>query len=81
MDTNSGGSPQRRLRVAITGGTSGLGLALVRELGRRGARVAFVARHRERVESVVSEEPGGVRHRRRHIEQGRHLSARHADPR
>ena len=32
------------LRVAITGGTSGLGLALVRELTGRGARVAFVAR-------------------------------------
>ena len=34
------------LRVAITGGTSGLGLALVRELRDRGARVAFVARNR-----------------------------------
>src|SRR4051794_20411528 len=33
-----------QLRVAITGGTSGLGLALVREFGRRGARVALVAR-------------------------------------
>jgi NAD(P)-dependent dehydrogenase (short-subunit alcohol dehydrogenase family) len=33
-----------KLRVAITGGTSGLGLALVREFRRRGARVAFVAR-------------------------------------
>lgn len=32
------------LRVAITGGTSGLGLALVQEFRRRGARVAFVAR-------------------------------------
>ena len=32
------------LSVAITGGTSGLGLALVREFRRRGARVAFVAR-------------------------------------
>jgi NAD(P)-dependent dehydrogenase (short-subunit alcohol dehydrogenase family) len=37
------------LRVAITGGTSGLGLALVHELHRRGARVALVARHREAV--------------------------------
>ena len=41
------------LRVAITGGTSGLGLALVREFRRRGARVAFVARTRERVEQVA----------------------------
>ena len=46
------------LRVAITGGTSGLGLALVRELTRRGARVAFVARTRERVEHVARENPG-----------------------
>lgn len=40
------------LRVAVTGGTSGLGLALVRELLDRGARVAFVARGRDRVERV-----------------------------
>ena len=46
------------LRVAITGGTSGLGLALVRELLSRGARVAFVARTRARVEQVVRESPG-----------------------
>ena len=46
------------LRVAITGGTSGLGLALVRELRRRGARVAFVARTRERVAQVAQENPG-----------------------
>jgi len=32
------------LRIAVTGGTSGLGLALVRQLAARGARVAFVAR-------------------------------------
>src|SRR5262249_32724126 len=41
------------LRVAITGGTSGLGLALVREWLSRGARVAFVARGRERVGRVA----------------------------
>src|SRR5215217_7744937 len=46
-----------QLRVAITGGTSGLGLALVRELSCRGARVAFIARNRERVERVVRERP------------------------
>jgi NAD(P)-dependent dehydrogenase (short-subunit alcohol dehydrogenase family) len=46
------------VRVAITGGTSGLGLALVRELARRGARVAFLARTRERVEQVIRENPG-----------------------
>ncbi len=43
------------LRVAITGGTSGLGLALVRELTGRGASVAFVARNRERVEQIARE--------------------------
>jgi NAD(P)-dependent dehydrogenase (short-subunit alcohol dehydrogenase family) len=45
-------------RVAITGGTSGLGLALVRELLERGAHVAFVARGRDRVERVAREHPG-----------------------
>src|SRR2546422_9946380 len=41
------------LRVAVTGGTSGLGLALVREWRRRGARVAFVARTPRSVEDVA----------------------------
>jgi NAD(P)-dependent dehydrogenase (short-subunit alcohol dehydrogenase family) len=36
-------------RVAITGGTAGLGLALVQELINRGADVAFVARRAEGV--------------------------------
>jgi len=44
-------------RVAVTGGTSGLGLALVRELARRGAHVAFVARHADGVDRVVRELP------------------------
>jgi NAD(P)-dependent dehydrogenase (short-subunit alcohol dehydrogenase family) len=44
---------RQRRRVAITGGTSGLGLALINELLHRGARVAFVARHREAVEHVA----------------------------
>jgi NAD(P)-dependent dehydrogenase (short-subunit alcohol dehydrogenase family) len=46
------------LRVAVTGGTSGLGLALVRELVRRGADVAFVARTRGQVEMVARDEKG-----------------------
>lgn len=45
------------VRVAITGGTSGLGLALVRLLLDRGARVAFVARNRDNVERVIRERP------------------------
>src|SRR5215510_11839432 len=48
------------LRVAVTGGTSGLGLALVRELTRRGASVAFVARTPERVDEVARAVPGAV---------------------
>jgi NADP-dependent 3-hydroxy acid dehydrogenase YdfG len=47
----------RELRAAITGGTSGLGLALVRELLDRGARVAFVARGRDGVERVEHRYP------------------------
>ncbi len=50
--------PLSGLRVAITGGTSGLGLALVREFLNRGAQVAFVARRREGVERVVREHKG-----------------------
>lgn len=42
-------------RVLITGGTSGLGLALVRELTVRGAHVAFVARTAERVAAIAPE--------------------------
>jgi NAD(P)-dependent dehydrogenase (short-subunit alcohol dehydrogenase family) len=43
------------LRVVITGGTSGLGLALVRHFLERGAHVAFVARHRDQVERVAAQ--------------------------
>src|SRR5215813_563670 len=50
--------PLLGLRVAITGGTSGLGLALVRELHGRGARVAFVARTGDHVERVARDLAG-----------------------
>jgi len=50
----------KNLRIAITGGTSGLGLALVREWHRRGASVAFVARTAADVERVADEVPGTV---------------------
>ena len=56
--TTDSPSPFDGLRVAVTGGTSGLGLALVREFLSRGARVAFVARTRERVERVAREHAG-----------------------
>ena len=44
-------------RVAITGGTAGLGLALVREFLARGADVAFVARGAEGVVRVAQAFP------------------------
>ncbi|SJM30961.1 SDR family NAD(P)-dependent oxidoreductase [Mesorhizobium delmotii] len=43
------------LRVAVTGGTSGLGLALVRQLAEQGASVAFVARTTADVERIADE--------------------------
>jgi NAD(P)-dependent dehydrogenase (short-subunit alcohol dehydrogenase family) len=46
------------LRVAITGGTSGLGLALVQQLAALGARVAFVARDAKCVADVARKHPG-----------------------
>ncbi|RRH94273.1 SDR family oxidoreductase [Mesorhizobium tamadayense] len=52
MQTDNG---LRGIRVAITGGTSGLGLALVRQLTSQGARVAFVARTAANVERVADE--------------------------
>jgi NAD(P)-dependent dehydrogenase (short-subunit alcohol dehydrogenase family) len=46
------------LRVAVTGGTSGLGLALARALHAQGAQLAFVARDAARVARVARELPG-----------------------
>lgn len=48
----------RAPRVLITGGTSGLGLALVHAWHARGAQVAFVARDRRRVEALEAALPG-----------------------
>jgi NAD(P)-dependent dehydrogenase (short-subunit alcohol dehydrogenase family) len=45
----------KQLRVAVTGGTSGLGLALVRLLVGRGARVAFAARTAQTVKQIADE--------------------------
>lgn len=47
-------------RILVTGGTSGLGLALVRAVHARGARVGFVARTASAVESVARALPGSV---------------------
>jgi NAD(P)-dependent dehydrogenase (short-subunit alcohol dehydrogenase family) len=49
---------QSPLRIAITGGTSGLGLALVEALHTLGAAVAFVARDARAVADVASRFPG-----------------------
>ena len=46
------------LRVAVTGGTSGLGLALVHRLHAAGAHVAFAARNANRVQRVAREHEG-----------------------
>ncbi len=50
-----GNSGIHGLRAAVTGGTSGLGLALVRSLASQGAQVAFVARTRDAVERTAAE--------------------------
>jgi NAD(P)-dependent dehydrogenase (short-subunit alcohol dehydrogenase family) len=48
----------KELRVAVTGGTSGLGLALVRRLIGRGTQVAFVARNAKAVAQIAYETGG-----------------------
>lgn len=55
---NASLNPLAGLRVAVTGGTSGLGLALVTQLHRHGAKVAFVARDAQRVAAVAARLPG-----------------------
>jgi NAD(P)-dependent dehydrogenase (short-subunit alcohol dehydrogenase family) len=50
-------NPLAGLRVAVTGGTSGLGLALVRQLLAQGAHVALVARHRQGIDRVLRQHP------------------------
>jgi NAD(P)-dependent dehydrogenase (short-subunit alcohol dehydrogenase family) len=46
------------LNVVVTGGTSGLGLALVRELNGMGAHVAFIARHAEAISATIKANAG-----------------------
>ena len=50
--------PLKGLRVAVTGGTSGLGLALVHEFASAGASVAFVARDRTKIDTTLTDIPG-----------------------
>ena len=56
--TSTNKSTLSGLRVAVTGGTSGLGLALVETLHDRGAAVAFVARQEKRVSEVTRQHVG-----------------------
>jgi NAD(P)-dependent dehydrogenase (short-subunit alcohol dehydrogenase family) len=55
IDSNPSAKP---LRVAITGATSGLGLALAEAFAARGDAVAFVARDPARVRHVAAAIPG-----------------------
>lgn len=48
------------VRVLVTGGTSGLGLAMVRALAGAGATVALTGRTAERVKEAVSGTPGAA---------------------
>lgn len=50
----------RDRRVVVTGGTSGLGLALAKQLAARGASVGVVARGRERVVAIEAESAGRI---------------------
>ncbi|MEM7414807.1 MAG: SDR family NAD(P)-dependent oxidoreductase [Gemmatimonadota bacterium] len=47
----------RQQRVFITGGTSGIGLALAKQLDARGARVAVCGRSEERLAQLVAAHP------------------------
>ncbi len=52
----------RNTRIVITGASSGIGAALARQCGERGATVALVARRKERLDEVAAavEAAGGV---------------------
>ena len=56
--TSTHSSTLNGARIAITGGTSGLGLSLVKALRSRSADVAFVARQEDRVREVAARHPG-----------------------
>ena len=73
--------PFSDLRIAITGGTSGLGLALVHLLHEHGARVAFVARDPRAGRRGRPRSSGHTRHRGRRRVERRHLSDGAADSR
>src|SRR5690242_6271940 len=51
-------APLAHRRIAVTGGTSGLGRALVEALTAQGARVAFVARGADGVDRLTRRQSG-----------------------
>ena len=53
-------APLRSTRILVTGGTSGLGRAMVRALVQAGARVVLTGRHRERAETAAAELGAGA---------------------
>jgi short-subunit dehydrogenase len=61
------------MHVAVTGASSGIGEAIVREYARRGARVTMVARRRELLERIAREAGGET-----HIEQADLRDVEHA---
>ncbi|MBM7844548.1 SDR family NAD(P)-dependent oxidoreductase [Herpetosiphon giganteus] len=46
------------MNVVVTGGTSGIGAAVVRELSQNGQRVSFIGRNRERGQAIAAETGG-----------------------
>ena len=44
-------------KALVTGASSGIGLAFVKELGRRGVEVVLVARDAERLQKIADEHP------------------------
>jgi NAD(P)-dependent dehydrogenase (short-subunit alcohol dehydrogenase family) len=58
LDATTNLAALRGLRVAITGGTSGLGRALAGALAGHGARVVFLARHAEALHRTEQALPG-----------------------